>query len=168
MQEHTRKRKILRAIITLAVILGIAGIVLFAYHAGKAQNNENVKVIVVSEDATAWDKDLNNLSGEQEGIQIPGYSDITVASGEKVWQITLANPKDNDCYFKYEITIGDETTPIYESDLIEPGKAITEFEVSKPLDAGDYDIYFNIATYSMDGENTRLNGASVKALLHVI
>ena len=56
----------------------------------------------------------------------------------------------------------------YESDLIEPGKAITEFEVSKPLDAGDYDIYFNIATYSMDGENTRLNGASVKALLHVI
>ena len=66
MQEHTRKRKILRAIITLAIILGIAVIVLFAYHAGKAQNNENAKGIVVSEDATAWDKDLNNLSGEQQ------------------------------------------------------------------------------------------------------
>lgn len=168
MQEQTRKKTILQAIIILILSIGIIGIVSFAYHAGKAQNLENAKGIVVSEDAMAWDKDLNNLSGEQKGIQIPGYSDISIASGEKAWKITLANPKDNDCYFKYEITIDDETTPIYESDLIEPGKAITEFEVSKALDAGDYDICFHIATYSMDGENTRLNGADVKALLHVI
>ena len=65
-------------------------------------------------------------------------------------------------------TIGEDETPIYESDYIEPGKAIREFQVNKALDAGDYMIYMNISTYSMDGKNTRLNGASVKADLHVV
>lgn len=168
MQEQARKKKTLWAAIILVVIIAIAGIAWTAYHAGMAQNNENSKGIVISEDARDWDEDLDNISGNQKGIKIPGYGDITVSSGTKTWKITLANPRDNDCYFKYEITIGEDTTPIYESDLIEPGKAITEFEVTEPLEKGDYDICFHIATYSMDGKNTRLNGANVKALLHVM
>ena len=58
--------------------------------------------------------------------------------------------------------------PIYESDLIEPGKAVREFEVSEPLDPGDYEIHLNISTYSMDDTMTPMNGAVVKADLHVI
>ena len=80
----------------------------------------------------------------------------------------MANPEDNECYFKYTITVDDEETPIYESDLIEPGKAVREFEVSKALDPGDYEIHLNISTYSMDDTMTPMNGAVVKADLHVI
>ena len=89
-------------------------------------------------------------------------------SGETEWKITLANPKDNNCYFKYSITIDDNETPIYESDLIEPGKAVREFEVTEPLEAGDYEIHLNISTYTMDEDLTPLNGAVVKAVLHVV
>lgn len=77
-------------------------------------------------------------------------------------------PEGNDCYFKYAVTIDDSDTPIYTSDLIEPGKAITEFEVSEPLEAGDYEIHLNISAFTMDESLTDLNGADVKAVLHVI
>lgn len=40
--------------------------------------------------------------------------------------------------------------------------------MNKALKKGDYTIYMNIETYSMDGENTRMNGASVKANLQAV
>ncbi len=47
-------------------------------------------------------------------------------------------------------------------------KLLNPFKVNKALKKGDYTIYMNIETYSMDGENTRMNGASVKANLQVV
>ena len=166
--DGNKKKEILILLLIIIVIALSAGIIFMIYRSGQTKQNDNTKGIVIDTNASEWDKDLDNISGEQKGIQIPGYGDITIGAGETVWNITLANPKDNECYFQYAITIDDSETPIYESDYIEPGKAITEFEVSEPLDAGDYSIYMNISTYSMDGNNTRLNGASVKADLHVI
>lgn len=160
-----------RKIILFIVIAVIAAAAIFgvAYKMGSsAKSAQNTSGVLLDENASEWDQELNNVSGTDQGIKIPGYGSLTVNAGEKKWAITLANPKDNNCYFKYSITIDDSETPIYESDYIEPGKAIREFEVSEPLEAGDYTIYLNIAAYSMDGNNTRLNGASVQADLHVV
>lgn len=168
MQNQDKKKKYLIILLIIVVLFLTLGIAFAAYRAGQEKSNINANGVVIDENASEWDKDLENVSGEQKGIQIPGYGEITIPAGETNWKITLANPKDNDCYFQYSITIDDDETPIYESDYIEPGKAITEFEVSKPLEAGEYSIYMNIATFSMDGNNERLNGASVKADLHVI
>lgn len=168
MQNQDKKKKYLIILLIIAILFLTFGIAFAAYRAGQEKSNINAKGVVIDENASEWDKDLENVSGEQKGIQIPGYGEITILAGETNWKITLANPKDNDCYFQYSITIDDDETPIYESDYIEPRKAITEFEVSKPLEAGEYSIYMNIATFSMDGNNERLNGASVKADLHVI
>lgn len=168
MQNQDKKKKYLIILLIIVVLFLTLGIAFAAYRAGQEKSNINAKGVVIDENASEWDKDLENVSGEQKGIQIPGYGEITIPAGETNWKITLANPKDNDCYFQYSLTIDDDETPIYESDYIEPGKAITEFEVSKPLEAGEYSIYMNIATFSMDGNNERLNGASVKADLHVI
>ncbi len=166
-QSDKKKKIILILLILVLAAMAIAG-VMIAYYAGKSDNSSRSKGIVISEEATEWDKELENLSGEQTGIKIPGYGEITVSAKEKTWNITLANPKDNNCYFQYEIVIDGQDAPIYTSDFIEPGKAIREFQVSKSLETGDYIVYFNISTYSMDGEYSRLNGASVKATLHVI
>ena len=165
--EKKRNKKIW--IFAVVVILVAALGVVFAYKLGQQKSVNNSNGVVVDQNASDWDKDLDNLSGQQDsGIKMPGYGELSVGAGDKTWKITLANPKDNDCYFKYSITINDAETPIYESDYIKPGKAVTEFKVNTALDAGDYTVYMNISTYSMDGKNTRLNGASVKADLHVI
>lgn len=165
--EKRKNRKILLLAIILILIatVGIAT----AYRIGRQASTEASNGIVVEGNVSDWNQDLANLSQNQDsGIKIPGYGELSVGAGDTDWKITLANPKDNNCYFKYSITINDDETPIYESDYIEPGKAVTEFKVNNALDAGDYTVYMNISTYSMDGKNTRLNGASVKADLHVI
>ena len=165
MQKQTGMKKIL-VILIIALIL-LAAVILWMALRDK-DNGRNSAGIVVSDESVEWNKDLEDTSGGQPGIKIPGYGDITVNSGSTTWEITLLNPEGNDCYFQYAITIDDSDTPIYESDLIEPGKAITEFEVSEPLEAGDYEIHLNISAFTMDESLTALNGADVKAVLHVI
>lgn len=161
-----------KAVLIMIAVLALISMLFAAYHFGKGSSTATGEItngITVAEDEVDWDKEVNALSGEDtKGIKIPGYGELTVAAKDTNWKISLVNPKDNDCYFKYSITIDDSEEPIYESDYIEPGKAITEFEVSKGLEAGDYKIHLNIASYSMDGNNTRMNGADVQADLHVV
>lgn len=166
MQKQTGMKKILLIFITALILLAAAVILWLALR--DKDNERNTAGIVVSDEAVEWNKDLEDTSGGQQGIKIPGYGDITVNSGDTTWQITLLNPEGNDCYFQYAVTIDDSDSPIYTSDLIEPGKAITEFEVSEPLEAGDYEIHLNISAFTMDESLTDLNGADVKAVLHVI
>lgn len=170
MQKKDRKKRLIIAIIIIVVLIAAAAAVLIAYRMGQSRStgNDNANGVVLDDNASEWNQDLEDLSGGQSGIKIPGYGSITVPAGASTWQITLANPEGNNCYFQYSITIDDSETPVYESDYIEPGKAITEFEVSEPLEAGEYEIHLNIATYSMDGNNTRMNGADVTADLHVV
>ena len=168
MQKQTEKRKILPLVLA-AVILAAAAVILWMLFSQRGQQGSRTAAgIVISDEASEWTQELEDVSGGQQGIKIPGYGEITVAGGETSWNITLLNPEGNQCYFQYAVTIDDQETPIYESDLIEPGTAITEFEVSEPLEAGEYEIHLNISAFAMDEELTALNGANVKSVLHVI
>ena len=158
----SKKNKIIALIIVVLIALSGSFI---AYKQGHSQNNSNG--VVIDKNAQKWNKELQDASNDK-GIKIPGYGDLSVGAGEKNWRITLLNPEGNDCYFKYTITVNNSSKPLYTSNYIEPGKAIKEFKVKKSLKAGNYTLYMNIATYTMDGKNTRLNGASVKADLRVI
>ena len=164
-QENRKKRQWIILAAVLVILAAAAGLFL-AF--GISSENPDGKGIVLEEGAEDWDGEMKDMSEVQTGIKIPGYGEITVPTGETTWKITLANPEENTCYFKYTVTIDDSETPIYESDLIEPGKAVREFEVTEPLEAGDYEIHLNISTYAMDEELTPLNGAVVKAVLHVV
>ncbi|HIX47668.1 MAG TPA: hypothetical protein H9981_01410 [Candidatus Mediterraneibacter caccavium] len=164
-QENRKKRQWIILAAVLVILAAAAGLFLTF---GTRRENPDGKGIVLEEGAEDWDGEMKDMSEGQTGIKIPGYGEITVPAGETTWKITLANPEENTCYFKYTVTIDDSETPIYESDLIEPGKAVREFEVTEPLEAGDYEIHLNISTYAMDEELTPLNGAVVKAVLHVV
>ena len=164
-QENRKKRQWIILAAVLVILAAAAGLFLTF---GTRRENPDGKGIVLEEGAEDWDGEMKDMSEGQTGIKIPGYGEITVPAGETTWKITLANPEENTCYFKYTVTIDDSETPLYESDLIEPGKAVREFEVTEPLEAGDYEIHLNISTYAMDEELTPLNGAVVKAVLHVV
>lgn len=161
MQKIYRKKYII-TIICLIIVL-ITGIK-FAFEYGKKQANN----LVISDEAKNWDKEIEDKSSGEKGIKVPGYDEITIRSNSDIWAMTLLNPEDNNCYFKYTITVNDSSKVIYESDLIEPGKAITEFEPSFKLDKGEYELYLTISTYSLDQKQTPLNGAKIKTTLHMI
>ena len=70
----------------------------------------------------------------------------------------------NPCYFKFEIVLKDTDETIFESKYVEPSKAITDVELTKPLSAGEYPATIKISTLSLDGKNP-LNGANVETVL---
>ena len=99
-----------------------------------------------------------------KGIKIPGYPSITIAADSKNVTMALLNPEGNPCYFKFEIVLKDTDETIFESKYVEPGKAITDVELTKPLSAGEYPATIKISTLSLDGSSP-MNGANVETVL---
>ena len=102
--------------------------------------------------------------GASQGIKIPGYPSITIAADSKNVTMALLNPEGNPCYFKFEIVLKDTDETIFESKYVEPGKAITDVELTKPLSAGEYPAIIKISTLSLDGSSP-MNGANVETVL---
>lgn len=166
MQNIKNKKNIWKAILFTIIVVMTALTAWIILSSRNQHNDSAAQGIVLDEDAETWDGNMDDMSDGKDGIKIPGYGELTVPQKDNTWSITLANPKGNHCYFKYTITVNDKT--LYQSDLIEPGKAVKQFKVSKLLDPGDYEIHLNISTYSMDDDLTPMNGANVKSILHVI
>lgn len=99
-----------------------------------------------------------------KGIKIPGYPSITIAADSKNVTMALLNPEGNPCYFKFEIVLKDTDETIFESKYVEPGKAITDVELTRPLSAGEYPAIIKISTLSLDGSSP-MNGANVETVL---
>ena len=97
-------------------------------------------------------------------INIPGYPSITIAADSKNVTMALLNPEGNPCYFKFEIVLKDTNETIYESKYVEPGKAISDVELTKPLSAGEHPAIIKISTLSLDGKSP-MNGANVETVL---
>lgn len=89
MQKQTGMKKILLIFMTAVILLAAAVILWMTLR--KDGDERNTAGIVVSDEAVEWNKDLEDTSGGQQGIKIPGYGDITVNSGDTAWQITLLN-----------------------------------------------------------------------------
>ena len=99
-----------------------------------------------------------------KGIKIPGYPSITIAANSKNVTMALLNPEGNPCYFKFEIVLKDTDETIFASKYVEPGKAITDVELTRPLSVGEYPAIIKISTLSLDGSSP-MNGANVETVL---
>ena len=99
-----------------------------------------------------------------KGIKIPGYPSITIAANTKNVTMALLHPEGNPCYFKFEIVLKDTDENIFESKYVEPGKAITDVKLKRPLSAGEYPAIIKISTLSLDGSSP-MNGANVETVL---
>ena len=102
--------------------------------------------------------------GGQQGIRIPGYPSITVDAGKDNVTMNLFNPEGNPCYFTFEIVLSDTGETIYKSDMVEPGKAITNVKLQHPLAAGEHNAVIKISTASLTDGKT-MNGANVETVL---
>ena len=111
-----------------------------------------------------WDGNLPQ-NGEQssagsESIEIPGYAELHLGSGNK--EIQFINPKDNTVYFVYTIK-DDSGSIIYESQAIEPNKMIS-VNLYDLLDIGEHKLSFDISTYDTVTKSP-CNGAAQEVLV---
>lgn len=162
-----RKRLVILLMVVLALLLAVTLVI--ALRTGAQSGPEPVTGVQLQEDTVEWDGALTNLTGgEAKGIQLPGYGEITVMQGDRTLKITLVNPEDNPCYFRYRLELPDSGSVLYESDLIQPGRAVTEIPLENLPNVGDYDLDINIDTYSLEDGTTAMNGGVCSTVLHVI
>ena len=110
--------------------------------------------------------ETDSVADKPEGIRIPGYPRITIQADTKDVTMNLINPEGNPCYFTFEIVLTEENETIYVSEMVEPGKAITNVTLSRALEKGEYPAVIKITTTSLE-DGLAMNGANVETVLVV-
>ncbi len=161
----TLSAKVVVSIIVIAVV--ITG----AYLGMRYMNNQQSGMLEVgSEFDPEFEEDQyreSNEGGASGGIEIPGYSTITVPDGEKNVSVNFYNPEKNGVYFEISLTLADSGEELYKSKLLSPGQHLYEIELNRALEAGEYEMVITYNTYAMDEEYTPKNGATVNCILAV-
>ncbi|MDO5410796.1 MAG: hypothetical protein Q4F21_10135 [Lachnospiraceae bacterium] len=119
----------------------------------------------IEKGAVEWTQDMKS-SDENAAIQIPYYSDIYMENGSDEIDMYLVNPKENKCYFSYTFILKKNSEKIYQSGLIEPGKALDQVTLNRKFENGEYTLDMQIDTYTLE-ETKPLNNAIVSTRLIV-
>ena len=100
------------------------------------------------------------------GIAIPGWGCIHIQAGEKLVDVNLENPIDNEgkYYLSFSVYLKDQDKPLAETGLIQPGESALKLELSKALEPGAYEAIVHVQPYRMaDGSAT--NNAEIETIL---
>lgn len=114
--------------------------------------------------------DKATYTGEKntDTIDIPGFDRINFKADTKEQSVNLYNPEQNSCYFKMSILLSDGTK-LWESKLIEPGKAVYNLTLNQGMSVGEYkDCTLKYECFAMDDKQTPLNGSEIKFTLNVL
>ncbi|MGL9730947.1 tRNA (uracil-5-)-methyltransferase [Enterococcus sp. DIV0756] len=153
------KKKSLIASILLVVFL-VGGFMIYRY----SQNEETLLADV--ESAEEWTGERKVSRESSPTIEIPGFDSISLKAETKEQQVNFHNPKKNTCYFKLSLW-QDAETKLWESKLLEPGKAIYDLTLDQPLAAGSYDqAFLKYECFSLK-EQEPLNGSEINLTLNV-
>ena len=168
MNESGKRLKIVQIRILTAIITVLLLILIFLVWQLVGDASDKNRGLVFSEETVEWTEELENLGEETDGIKIPGYGDITVSKSSSEFEMSLVNPKENNCCFEFTLQLKDTGEIIYRSNLIEPGKAVTGFEPIYMPPIGEYELIIKIDTYTMDESRSPLNNAVVNTKLYVV
>ena len=152
------KNRLPRNLVVLIFILAVlAGMGVWIYHL--AGNGNGL-------DPNAEDYEPSfEYSGvtDPDHIALPGYEEIKIVAGTDTAYVALWNPPSNPCYFQFQLVYDGDI--LYESGLIEPGKAVTEVPLGRTFDAGIYDLNITINTFSLEARETPMNGGNIECKL---
>lgn len=124
----------------------------------------------IDDSATEWTGQKETYTGKQtrDTIDIPGFDAMSFRAGTTDQTVNLYNPEQNTCYFRMSIYLPDGTK-LWESKLIEPGKAVYDLNLDQPLNEGEYkDSILKYECFNMDADKTPLNGSEIHFTLRVL
>ena len=100
------------------------------------------------------------------GIAIPGWGSIRIQAGEKLVDVNLENPIDNEgkYYLSFSLYLKDQDNPLAETGLIQPGESALKLSLNRALEPGEYEAVVLVQPYRMaDGSAT--NNAEIETIL---
>lgn len=137
------KKQTFILIAIIFILTGALTLMLYLVLSGKFPDSH----MQIDQSSELWEP--GNTPADAGQIKIPGYETIAFRAGDTEQEITLYNPQENTCYFRFSLYIDEEKTPVYESNLVEPGSAIQKIALNQPLPEGDYQLNIHIDTYDI-------------------
>ena len=148
-------------LLLLALLIG-GGLLLGSIFANKGEPEE---IPVINAIGDEWDGEMptnNDKTPLTSSIEIPGYTFAYVSKDEQT--IKLVNPERNTVYFKYIISMNDET--LVETEYIKPNSQIDVNMYEKISTPGEYELNMYIATADVE-TNEPCTGANQTFTLKV-
>lgn len=109
---------------------------------------------------------MTNTDPDQ--IMMPFLSEMQLLQGETHIRDLLINPQGNECYFKFKFILDATGEVLYESGLVEPGKAIIDFDLNRTLDVGEHPVTVKILTSDLNDPTKSFNGGDMKIIIRVV
>lgn len=105
---------------------------------------------------------------EETKILIPAITNMVMnADSDVLSGTTLFNPAGNPCYFQFTLVL-DDGTVLFESQLVPPGKGISEAKLTRKMKEGTYDVTIRIMSYDLNDHENEFNGGEVKSVLRAL
>lgn len=167
---------ILLILLGLLALVGLIFGVKYAISTGLFNNNEPTTEPTTAplaidlgalEGSGIWDKLPDENDMQSKNVTIRGITQINFKANQTRQNCILANDAKNEniCFMQFTIYLdnngdkkidsGDEK--IYESGLVQPGYAISHFDITRPLSAGNYKVIVLQQPYSWEKQTTKLN-----------
>ena len=159
-------RVIGRSALRICIVPILIAVLIALAHTGRRLYVELTKEPVLDEAAIGYSQE-GLVNDDPDKIMIPVIGDIETEEGERHVDDILPNPEGNTCYFRYILELEDTGEVLFESDLIEPGKALIGFYMDRGLEEGEYDAIIRIRTYDEKDYERELNGDERKINIEV-
>lgn len=153
------KNKKMRYLLLVLLMLIMLLILLLS----RCSDSEVVNNLLPIDELTEEWSGKQNLPGEKgnnERIEIPGFSSLCFRSGETKQLVNFFNPESNEDILFFMSLFVEESEVWKANGLCSPGRGYYEIDLNEPLDEGKYEAYLLIECYLDDG--TQLNGARVE------
>lgn len=178
--RHRQQRKRMQLLIAL-----LAVVVLAAVAAVLIWQSTKPEAAPAASPAPTAELEIDPNAGElvtptpaptEPGVAIPGWGSITLPAGVTEAATTLKNPEANEgwYYLTFEMrlpTVDEETGEesyevLFTTGLIPPGQYCNQVTLTRPLEAGEYNVILHVQPYRMS-DKTPTNNADTETLLIV-
>ena len=146
-----KKRDPRNALIIVLIVVAVAAIAL-AVWALTSRAPAAVEPPRLTPVPTPTEEPLTNT------IALPQFAWLNMKADTTEQTLTFDNPQRNFAYFRVSLVLEDET--LWESDLLAPGETSKPVVLTRPLEAGEYEVILGYACFADAEATSPLNGAA--------
>ncbi len=183
--RHRQQRKRMQLLIALVAVVVLAAVAVLIWQSAKPEAAPTATPAVTASPAPTAELEIDPNAGDlitptpaptEPGVAIPGWGSITLPAGVTEAATTLKNPDANaDWYYlTFEMrlpTVDEETGEesyevLFTTGLIPPGQYCNQVTLTRPLEAGEYNVILHVQPYRMS-DKTPTNNADTETVLIV-